>query len=74
MLSDTHIQANLNTNTLEQKLIPTSSYHCSGCHAQLFTNLDILIHEKDKGELDTLNADIGSPKGRAAFTLTKPKG
>ena len=74
MLTDTHIQANLNPNSIEQKLLPTSTYHCSGCRAQLFTNLDILIHEKDKGDLETLNVEMGSPRGGAAFTLTKPRG
>ena len=50
-------------NTIENSTLrPTSSYLCSSCKVQLFTNIDILIHEgavSNTTNVDDTNAKRG---------------
>ena len=51
LISEGKIQGSQNVNAANQTgKIPTSAYHCSQCHFQLFTNLDINIHEPKNQE------------------------
>ena len=69
MLSDTHIMANNINSANELKQLPTSFYHCSNCRCQLFTNLDIIIHEKAGEDMASITNEPLSPK--QVFKVTK---
>jgi len=52
------VSQNINPETIK----PTSIYSCASCKYQLFTNLDILFHERDRNAITTLDPDQLSTK------------